>query len=267
MRAAANGCPSARQGAASGGADRQGQGHAKVARADTTGGAEHFAGAAGRRTRLGTRSLCALSAFLERPAREAVSHGGGGEPGARARHGAVRRERDGQIEPGAFDQAAGGTLYLNGLEDLSADAQRAYRAPSSRTATPGWRPRDGAARRPLGQLGAGRLRGPGGAGAVPEGSHRPSERHHAEGAPAARLCGGRARTCCATTWTGWSTISICRCGASALPRKTACGTIPGPATSGTQEPGAARADLGSARRFASRRSSGNCRQDAVDEPR
>jgi DNA-binding NtrC family response regulator len=35
------------------------------------------------------------------------------------------RERDGRIEMGAFDQAAGGTLYLNGLEDLSVDAQRA----------------------------------------------------------------------------------------------------------------------------------------------
>jgi two-component system nitrogen regulation response regulator NtrX len=34
-------------------------------------------------------------------------------------------ERDGKTELGAFDQAAGGTLYLNGLEDLSGDAQRA----------------------------------------------------------------------------------------------------------------------------------------------
>jgi DNA-binding NtrC family response regulator len=33
-------------------------------------------------------------------------------------------ERDGRVESGAFDQAAGGTLYLNGLEDLSAEAQR-----------------------------------------------------------------------------------------------------------------------------------------------
>ena len=35
------------------------------------------------------------------------------------------RERDGKIELGAFDQASGGTLYINGLEDLSVDAQRA----------------------------------------------------------------------------------------------------------------------------------------------
>jgi two-component system, NtrC family, nitrogen regulation response regulator NtrX len=34
-------------------------------------------------------------------------------------------ERDGKIEPGAFDQAAGGSLYLSGLEDLNSDAQRA----------------------------------------------------------------------------------------------------------------------------------------------
>ena len=33
-------------------------------------------------------------------------------------------ERDGKIEPGAFDLAAGGTLYLSALEDLDADAQR-----------------------------------------------------------------------------------------------------------------------------------------------
>ena len=36
---------------------------------------------------------------------------------------------------------------------------------------------------------------------------------------------------CATTWTGWSTSSICRCGASAWPRKTACETTLGRATS------------------------------------
>jgi len=33
-------------------------------------------------------------------------------------------ERDGKVEPGALDLAAGGTLYLSGLEDLDADAQR-----------------------------------------------------------------------------------------------------------------------------------------------
>jgi len=34
-------------------------------------------------------------------------------------------ERDGKVTQGAFDQAAGGSLYLNGLEDLSSEAQRA----------------------------------------------------------------------------------------------------------------------------------------------
>jgi two-component system, NtrC family, nitrogen regulation response regulator NtrX len=34
-------------------------------------------------------------------------------------------ESDGKVVPGAFDQAAGGSLYLNGLEDLTSEAQRA----------------------------------------------------------------------------------------------------------------------------------------------
>jgi len=34
-------------------------------------------------------------------------------------------ERDGRVELGALDQAAGGSLYLNGLEDLNSEAQRA----------------------------------------------------------------------------------------------------------------------------------------------
>jgi DNA-binding NtrC family response regulator len=34
-------------------------------------------------------------------------------------------ERDGKVTPGALDQAAGGSLYLNGLEDLNSEAQRA----------------------------------------------------------------------------------------------------------------------------------------------
>jgi two-component system, NtrC family, nitrogen regulation response regulator NtrX len=34
-------------------------------------------------------------------------------------------ERDGRVEQGALDQAAGGSLYINGLEDLNSEAQRA----------------------------------------------------------------------------------------------------------------------------------------------
>jgi two-component system, NtrC family, nitrogen regulation response regulator NtrX len=33
-------------------------------------------------------------------------------------------ERDGKVEPGILEQAAGGTVYINGLDDLSAEAQR-----------------------------------------------------------------------------------------------------------------------------------------------
>jgi len=34
-------------------------------------------------------------------------------------------ERDGRVEPGALDQAAGGSAFISGLEDLSSDTQRA----------------------------------------------------------------------------------------------------------------------------------------------
>ncbi|MCZ8131190.1 MAG: sigma-54 dependent transcriptional regulator [Steroidobacteraceae bacterium] len=37
-------------------------------------------------------------------------------------------ERDGALQPGLYDQAAGGTLFLNGLEDLSPGAQRVLAA-------------------------------------------------------------------------------------------------------------------------------------------
>jgi DNA-binding NtrC family response regulator len=37
-------------------------------------------------------------------------------------------EQDGRVEPGALDQAAGGSLYISGLEDLSSEAQRALLA-------------------------------------------------------------------------------------------------------------------------------------------
>jgi DNA-binding NtrC family response regulator len=67
------------------------------------------------------RYLHSLSGRASKPFHMVVAASLGSEP-ATALFGA---ERDGRIEPGAFDQAAGGTLYLNGLEDLSADAQRA----------------------------------------------------------------------------------------------------------------------------------------------
>jgi DNA-binding NtrC family response regulator len=67
------------------------------------------------------RYLHSLSPRAPKPFHMVVAASLSGEPAA-ALFGA---ERDGKIELGAFDQAAGGTLYLNGLEDLSVEAQRA----------------------------------------------------------------------------------------------------------------------------------------------
>ena len=214
-------------------ANRQEQAHAGPARAGAAGRLQHLAGAVDRRTRLRTRSLCALLAFALRALRQAVLHGGGGEPWW-----SIRRRRcsaasaTARSVPGAFDQAAGGSLYLNGLEDLTSDAQRALLGAIEQNAYT----RVGGRERltinvrwvSSAQEGfeSGRL-----AGAVSPQPDRASERHHPAGAAAARVCGGRARTCCATTWTAWSTISICRCAASASRRRTGCAIIPGPATS------------------------------------
>jgi two-component system, NtrC family, nitrogen regulation response regulator NtrX len=79
-----------------------------------------LAGAAGRRARFRARGLRALPAFAERALRQAVFHGGRRELGRRSRGGAVRQRARRPVEPGAFDQAAGGTLFINGLEDLTA---------------------------------------------------------------------------------------------------------------------------------------------------
>jgi DNA-binding NtrC family response regulator len=62
-----------------------------------------------------------LSARSAKPFFMAVAASLSGDPAAAL----FGREHDGKVEPGAFDQAAGGTLYLSGLEDLSSDAQRA----------------------------------------------------------------------------------------------------------------------------------------------
>ena len=66
------------------------------------------------------RYLHSLSPRAAKPFLMVVAASVGGDP-ATALFG---RERDGKIEPGACDQAAGGTLYINGLEDLSGEAQR-----------------------------------------------------------------------------------------------------------------------------------------------
>jgi len=67
------------------------------------------------------RYLHSLSARSAKPFVMVVAASLGADP-ASALFGS---ERDGKIVQGALDQAAGGTLYLNGLEDLGSDAQRA----------------------------------------------------------------------------------------------------------------------------------------------
>jgi two-component system, NtrC family, nitrogen regulation response regulator NtrX len=67
------------------------------------------------------RHLHALSARAPKPFVMVVAASLGADP-ASALFGS---ERDGKVTPGVFDQAAGGSLYLNGLEDLSSAAQRA----------------------------------------------------------------------------------------------------------------------------------------------
>ncbi|HWY96391.1 MAG TPA: sigma-54 dependent transcriptional regulator [Steroidobacteraceae bacterium] len=67
------------------------------------------------------RYLHSLSARASKPFFMVVAASLGQDP-APALFGS---ERDGRIELGALDQAAGGSLYLNGLEDLNSEAQRA----------------------------------------------------------------------------------------------------------------------------------------------
>ncbi|MFI4889871.1 MAG: sigma-54-dependent transcriptional regulator [Steroidobacterales bacterium] len=66
------------------------------------------------------RYLHAVSPRAAKPFYQLIAAGIGADP-ATVLCGA---ERGGRTEPGAFDQAAGGTLYLSGIEDLSAEAQR-----------------------------------------------------------------------------------------------------------------------------------------------
>jgi two-component system, NtrC family, nitrogen regulation response regulator NtrX len=67
------------------------------------------------------RYLHSLSARAAKPFFMVVSASLSGDPAAAL----FGSERDGKVELGALDQAAGGTLYLSALEDLSSDAQRA----------------------------------------------------------------------------------------------------------------------------------------------
>jgi len=66
------------------------------------------------------RYLHSLSARSAKPFFMVVAASLGADPAAAL----FGSERDGKVALGAFDQAAGGTLYLNGLEDLHSEAQR-----------------------------------------------------------------------------------------------------------------------------------------------
>ena len=67
------------------------------------------------------RYMHSLSARASKPFFMVVAASLGADPAAAL----FGSERDGRIELGALDQAAGGSLYLNGLEDLNSEAQRA----------------------------------------------------------------------------------------------------------------------------------------------
>jgi two-component system nitrogen regulation response regulator NtrX len=67
------------------------------------------------------RFLHSLSARATKPFFMVVAASLGADPAAAL----FGTERDGRVEMGAFEQAAGGSLYLNGLEDLNSEAQRA----------------------------------------------------------------------------------------------------------------------------------------------
>jgi two-component system, NtrC family, nitrogen regulation response regulator NtrX len=67
------------------------------------------------------RYLHSLSARAAKPFFMVVAASLGSDPTATL----FGSERDGRVEHGALDQAAGGSLYLNGLEDLNSEAQRA----------------------------------------------------------------------------------------------------------------------------------------------
>src|ERR1035438_9829174 len=67
------------------------------------------------------RYLHSLSARSAKPFFMVVCASLSGDPAAAL----FGSEHDGKVELGALDQAAGGTLFLSGLEDLNSDAQRA----------------------------------------------------------------------------------------------------------------------------------------------
>jgi two-component system, NtrC family, nitrogen regulation response regulator NtrX len=67
------------------------------------------------------RYVHSLSARASKPFLTLVPASLGADPAAAL----FGSERDGRVEAGALDQAAGGSVYINGLEDLSSETQRA----------------------------------------------------------------------------------------------------------------------------------------------
>jgi two-component system nitrogen regulation response regulator NtrX len=80
-----------------------------------------FVGELGSGREAYARYLHSLSARAAKPFFTVVAASLGQDPAAAL----FGSERDGKVEPGAFDQATAGSLYISGLEDLNANAQRA----------------------------------------------------------------------------------------------------------------------------------------------
>jgi DNA-binding NtrC family response regulator len=97
----------------------------QVQQAATSSSPVLFIGELGSGREAYARSLHSLSARAAKPFVMVVAASLGVDP-ASALFGS---ERDGEVALGAFDQAAGGTLYLNGLEELTSEAQRALVGP------------------------------------------------------------------------------------------------------------------------------------------
>lgn len=79
-----------------------------------------FIGEAGSGREAHARYLHSLSARADRPFVVVVAASLGADPAPEL----LGTESDGRTEAGALERAAGGTLYLSGLEDLNAQAQR-----------------------------------------------------------------------------------------------------------------------------------------------
>ena len=173
------------------------------------------------------RYLHSLSARASKPFFMVVAASLGADPSAAL----FGSERDGRIELGAFDQAAGGTLYLNGLEDLNSEAQRALAGAIEQN---GYTRVGGRQRLPLNVRWISSAQDTFELRASPEPFRRDLVAQLNVIICACRACAIMPRTCpiyCATTSIAWSTTSICRCAASVWPHRTGCETIPGPATS------------------------------------